>query len=279
MAEAAAQARIDSLEQRVRDLAVDAFIHPPSDDAYTMMESDSLNDASQRKALLDLRADSDADVLDQLSAARQDRAVQRKSAERAAQRAADKEAEAAGRLDKVRAARSKQAAFASQVQSRLDSALAARVARSGGSGGGGGGAVRSGNINLANAHGPSGCSITVNERIVDNLQRLLDAAGGDGVSMCGGGYRSSDQQVALRRAHCGSSNYDIYEKPSSECHPPTAPPGTSMHEQGLAVDFTYDGSVISSHDSPAYRWLDAHASSYGFYNLPSEPWHWSVNGN
>ena len=52
-----------------------------------------------------------------------------------------------------------------------------------------------------------------------------------------------------------------------------------MHEQGLAIDFTYQGSAISSQDSPAFRWLAANGASYGFYNLPSEPWHWSVNGN
>ncbi len=27
------------------------------------------------------------------------------------------------------------------------------------------------------------------------------------------------------------------------------------------------------------QWLAANASSYGFYNLPSEPWHWSTTGN
>jgi LAS superfamily LD-carboxypeptidase LdcB len=80
-------------------------------------------------------------------------------------------------------------------------------------------------------------------------------------------------------AHCGTSYYAIYQMPASQCHPPTAPPGTSMHEQGLAVDFTWNGSVISSHSSAAYQWLDAHANAYGFYNLPSEPWHWSTNGN
>jgi D-alanyl-D-alanine carboxypeptidase len=52
-----------------------------------------------------------------------------------------------------------------------------------------------------------------------------------------------------------------------------------MHEQGLAIDFTWNGSVISSHSSPAFQWLAAHAGRYGLYNLPSEPWHWSVNGN
>jgi D-alanyl-D-alanine carboxypeptidase len=52
-----------------------------------------------------------------------------------------------------------------------------------------------------------------------------------------------------------------------------------MHEQGLAVDFTYGGRAIGSRSSPAFQWMSAHAASYGFHNLPSEPWHWSSNGN
>ena len=52
-----------------------------------------------------------------------------------------------------------------------------------------------------------------------------------------------------------------------------------MHERGLAIDFTYNGSTIGSHSSPGYKWLASHASQYGLYNLASEPWHWSTNGN
>ena len=52
-----------------------------------------------------------------------------------------------------------------------------------------------------------------------------------------------------------------------------------MHERGLAIDFTCGGTTIGSHSSPCYKWLSAHASQYGLYNLPSEPWHWSTNGN
>ncbi len=66
--------------------------------------------------------------------------------------------------------------------------------------------------------------------------------------------------------------------PSSQCRPPTARPGASMHEQGKAIDFTYGGRTIGTRSSPGYKWLAAHAASYGFYNLPSEPWHWSTNG-
>jgi LAS superfamily LD-carboxypeptidase LdcB len=108
---------------------------------------------------------------------------------------------------------------------------------------------------------------------------MLAAAEADGIVLSGGGYRSPAEQIAVRRANCGTSYYAIYQMPPSQCSPPTAIPGTSMHEQGLAIDFTYGGSIISSRSSPAFQWLAAHASTYGFFNLPSEPWHWSVNGN
>jgi D-alanyl-D-alanine carboxypeptidase len=47
----------------------------------------------------------------------------------------------------------------------------------------------------------------------------------------------------------------------------------------LAIDFRCAGAGIGSRSSPCYVWLAANAAAYGFYNLPSEPWHWSVNGN
>ena len=107
---------------------------------------------------------------------------------------------------------------------------------------------------------------------------MLAAAEADGIVFGGGGYRSSDSQIALRKAHCGSSDYAVYEASPSSCSPPTARPGQSMHERGLAIDFTYQGRVISSRSNPGFQWLSAHAGSYGFVNLPSEPWHWSTNG-
>ncbi len=51
-----------------------------------------------------------------------------------------------------------------------------------------------------------------------------------------------------------------------------------MHEQGRAIDFTSNGSLIRSRSNRAFVWLSANAARYGLYNLPSEPWHWSTNG-
>ncbi len=66
--------------------------------------------------------------------------------------------------------------------------------------------------------------------------------------------------------------------PAEQCSPPTAIPGRSKHEQGLAVDFTIGGRTLSYSDA-AYKWMQANAGSYGWVNsVPGEAWHWSVGG-
>ena len=117
--------------------------------------------------------------------------------------------------------------------------------------------------------------ITVHSAIAAQVEQMLAAAAAEGLSLSGGGYRSNAQQIVLRRAHCGASNYAIYEMPAGQCSPPTARPGTSMHEQGLAIDF----NNCSSRATRCYQWLANNAARFGFHNLPSEPWHWSVDGS
>ena len=117
-------------------------------------------------------------------------------------------------------------------------------------------------------------SIVVAESIVNSTRQLLAAAKADGVKLCGGGYRDAASQIAVRKANCGPTAYDIYEKPASQCTPPTAKPGTSQHEKGLAIDF----EACQTRTTACFRWLAKHAATYGFKNLPSEPWHWSTTG-
>jgi LAS superfamily LD-carboxypeptidase LdcB len=300
-AQAAADAKaaaIVDLQAAINELAIESLIHPPTQDVVNALESSSVSEAARKESLLALSVNRDADLLDELSSAKEDLEEQRNLAQQAADRAAQKEAEVDGHLQELQAAKAEKERFATDVQTRLDqalgeaanletidkklsadiarrqAALAAKVRANAPRAPSGSGPVRSsGNVSLRTTHG-----ITVASSIADDLDRMLNAAEADGITMGGGGYRDPSSQVALRKAHCGSSQYDIYEKPSSQCSPPTAPPGTSMHEQGLAIDFTYGGSVIGSRSSPAFRWLAAHAASYGFYNLPSEPWHWSTNG-
>ena len=115
--------------------------------------------------------------------------------------------------------------------------------------------------------------ITVSCRIGQSVADLVAAAKGDGVILKGWGYRDPARQIELRRQHCGTSNYAIFDMPASQCTPPTAKPGQSQHEIGLAIDFE---SCPTS--SACFQWLQANASRFGLKNLPSESWHWSPNG-
>ena len=118
----------------------------------------------------------------------------------------------------------------------------------------------------------------VNSVIADETAGLVDAMAAEGFELGGWGYRTHQSQISLRRAHCGSTRYAIWEMPASRCRPPTARPGRSNHERGLAIDFTYNGRIISSRGSAVFQAMTRIAAQYGLKNLPSEPWHWSVNG-
>lgn len=120
--------------------------------------------------------------------------------------------------------------------------------------------------------------ITVAASIGDQLRQLLSAASAAGINLGGYGYRDINAQIQLRRQNCGTSDYAIWYMPADGCRPPTARPGYSMHERGLAIDFQANGSFINSRSNPGFVWLAANAGRFGFINLPSEPWHWSVSG-
>ncbi|HEY8527833.1 MAG TPA: D-alanyl-D-alanine carboxypeptidase family protein [Acidimicrobiales bacterium] len=143
------------------------------------------------------------------------------------------------------------------------------------SGGQGGAAYEGapGNVPVTTVEG-----ITVHQQIADQVAALVRAARADGFELSGGGYRSPQRQIELRRQNCGTSQYAIYEMPSSQCNPPTARPGSSNHEMGLAIDFDCNGSLIRSRSSACFAWMAANAPRFGLHNLPSEPWHWSVDG-
>jgi LAS superfamily LD-carboxypeptidase LdcB len=191
----------------------------------------------------------------------------------------DRQAELATRIDEIRDARELEEALAAlqlaQAQAEADAQAEAerlaaeRAAAAAGDPSG----------TLADVACPGGGSITVDSALASSLEALLAAASADGLTMCGGGYRSIEEQIQRRRENCGTSDYAIYEMPSSDCSPPTARPGASQHELGLAIDFTCGGTLIQSDASPCFQWLSANAANYGLYNLPSERWHWSTTGN
>jgi hypothetical protein len=189
------------------------------------------------------------------------------------------ESQIAARLEAIRTANEQRRAL--DVLRRAQALAAERQAaeeRAAAAGAAPAGSLGPATGSLSDVACPGGGSITVDSSLAANLSDLLGAASAAGLNMCGGGYRDPAEQVALRRSHCGSSHYAIYEAPSSACSPPTARPGTSMHERGLAIDFTCGGGTIGR-GTACFGWLASHAAAYGLHNLPSEPWHWSANGS
>jgi hypothetical protein len=130
------------------------------------------------------------------------------------------------------------------------------------------------NTDIVNVQG-----INIHKSVSSNLDRMLTAMKAAGLNPGGGGYRDPAGQINVRRNNCGTSHYAIYEMPNKSCSPPTAKPGTSMHERGLAIDFTCGGGGTLSAGSPCHSWLRLNAANYGFINWPVEPWHWSTNGH
>jgi septal ring factor EnvC (AmiA/AmiB activator) len=313
-----AQRRIDELLAKTDHVVVDAFVSPSSESALSMFSEESTR-ANVKWAILDLQTTTDAGLLAEYHAAREQLRTEKANKDAAMKEARNRKSEAEAALADKEEAVSQQALFASEVQARIDQKLseaemlkgvdpglaaqlqaeqaqlvaalneldeevAAELARRRA-------AELSAQAEANKAAGiqappggvvsvpcPGGGSIQVAGDIAKPVERLLTDAADAGITMCGNGYRDPADQIAVRRSNCGSSYYAIWVMPASYCSPPTARPGSSMHEQGLAIDFTVGGSTIG-YGGAAYNWLKAHAADYGLSNLPSEPWHWSTNGN
>lgn len=284
--------RLNAVRSRLRQAAINAYTGRRQPALLTSI--DSINTIARRTAMINAVTGSKTDLADQLNATRKDLLASRQAVEAAQARAEARRRAEADRLNSLKSSRSARQRLANDVEARLEAALAeadslaaidkkladdiarrqASLARSVGPSSRGRSSQPVGNVSLTTVRG-----ITVASSIADNLDRMLSAADGDGVSFGGQGYRSSEGQAAARRRNCGSSDYDVYQKPASQCSPPTARPGQSMHEQGLAIDFTYNGALIRGRSGAGYQWLKNNAARFGLYNLPSESWHWSVNGN
>ena len=320
-AQAQAQAELDQLKVQLRESAVQAYVTLGSSEPMSTVGVDNVNDALNKRTRLSVQSNENIDLVERCRSTQEDLELQRRAAADAADRARKSKAAVQARLNELNVSYQQQQAFATQVDQRINAALAeadslaavdanlsssisakqteiakalaaeraaqqARAAQSrvtlrsaGGSSGGGGGGGGGGAAPSIQGAGPivSVGGIRVSASIAGQLQALLAAASAAGINFGGGGYRDPAGQIAGRRNNCGSSNYAIYQAPASSCHPPTARPGTSMHERGLAVDFTQGGSTLTR-GSSGFAWMKANASRFGFYNLPSEPWHWSTNG-
>lgn len=116
--------------------------------------------------------------------------------------------------------------------------------------------------------------VTVHRNVAFAFKRMVDDAAAAGVRISGGGFRTKERQIELRKINgCP----DVWTAPASSCRVPTAIPGRSLHEIGLAVDISSGGTTINR-KTRAFTWLQANAAKYGYVNLPSEAWHWSITG-
>ena len=295
----------DELEERVRTLeseagsqAIRSFMGGEVAIDVLSVGTDPNRDM-RMQSMLAKATRSDIDVVVALSGAREDLLAQRRDAEEAAAQAQSAAAATEEQLEALEENQEIQSDLVTAADDRLDhllreqdglralgagdaadvratQELAAELSRAPRPPGGTSSAPTS-TVTEADVRN-AGKGIMVHVDIVEDIRRLLADAEADGVDLAGGGYRSSASQIAVRRNNCGTSTYAIYEMPASQCRPPTARPGRSMHEQGKAIDFTYNGSLIRSRSGPGWNWLKTNAAKYGLFNLPSEPWHWSTTG-
>lgn len=130
----------------------------------------------------------------------------------------------------------------------------------------------------------------VDTRIYPELQKMLDAAREDGLSLfVAAGYRTQNMQLRLLEEKKAAYQSEGYSKAESKrlAEQWVAIPGTSEHQLGIAVDINADTSKCSS--SEVYGWLEENACQYGFIRryppdkteitgVINEPWHYRYVG-
>lgn len=130
----------------------------------------------------------------------------------------------------------------------------------------------------------------VDARITEDVDSLINAAAQDGVSLiiCYG-YRTLEQSQQLfekqlkKQLSYGLSEEEAY----AEAKRWVAPPGTSDHHTGLALDIVTPEHQVLNHEfynTPAGKWMAENSWKYGFVirfpedkqditGITYEPWH------
>ena len=132
-------------------------------------------------------------------------------------------------------------------------------------------------IKLCKVSVPQQPTINVNADIATNVFNLLTEAANAGILFTGfSGFRTMQAQLDAGKAN-GCNPWPNWTSSRQCTIRPTAPPGFSNHQMGLAIDFKQGGGLINK-SSSGYKWLVQNANKYGLYNWPVEDWHWSVDG-
>ncbi len=137
--------------------------------------------------------------------------------------------------------------------------------------------------------------ILVDKRIIAPLTAMMKAAADDGVSIypCSS-YRSPKRSAYLLNQQIEKYLAKGYTQEEAEIIAAhwVAPPGTSEHHTGLAIDFLSNDCTTMDDvfaDSDAGKWLKEHAAEYGFVlrypdgkeqitGIVFEPWHYRYVG-
>lgn len=135
----------------------------------------------------------------------------------------------------------------------------------------------------------------VDSRIYPELQRMMDDARQQGLSplICSS-YRTEEKQKQLfqdKVSRCRKEGYSADEA-EREAARWVAPPGTSEHQTGLAVDIVSQNHQLldsSQEETPEQKWLMENCTKYGFIlryptekseitGIGYEPWHYRYVG-
>lgn len=135
----------------------------------------------------------------------------------------------------------------------------------------------------------------IDSRAYPALQRMVDDARGAGLQplICSS-YRTWDTQERLfgQEVQSWLDRGCIWEDAQAQAAVWVAPPGTSEHQLGLAVDIvdiSYQILDEGQENTPVQQWLMAHCAEYGFIlryptgksaltGISYEPWHYRYVG-
>lgn len=133
---------------------------------------------------------------------------------------------------------------------------------------------------LVTVGGHRGRNVKLHRLAADAWRALVEAARADGITspllLPLSGFRDPKRQEAIWRV--ALNRYGS----AAEARKWVAPPGSSAHQSGRAIDFNI-GLPISSKNATrmrslsVYRWLVTNAERFGFYPYEREPWHWEYN--
>ncbi|HXH01995.1 MAG TPA: peptidoglycan-binding protein [Candidatus Competibacteraceae bacterium] len=134
--------------------------------------------------------------------------------------------------------------------------------------------------NLVEVKGVGDRRIPLHPLAAEAWKALIDAARSDGIPhpllLPTSGFRDPEHQRRLwERA------LKKYGSPQA-ARKWVAPPGSSPHQSGRAIDFylggkNSSGNIANLRRLPAYKWLVENAECFGFYPYEAEPWHWEYN--